>query len=109
MSRGMGLSWKEKREEREEFSEEDRTVSAEKVSDLRASFLQERRPVDDERDGCRRGLLRERVHEKALAVGRDIVHGALVAKCVTRLRSFDPPPTRATPSMCFCATTGRTN
>jgi hypothetical protein len=35
-------------------------------------FLQQRRPVDDERDGLCRSF-HQRVHEKALAVGRDIV------------------------------------
>src|SRR5512145_1536912 len=47
----------------------------------RASFLQQRGPVDDERDGCRRGLLREHVYKEALAVGGNVVrvHRAKIA------------------------------
>src|SRR5712692_9381321 len=37
------------------------------------SFLQPGRPVEDDCDGRLRGLLRQRVYEEALAVGRHIV------------------------------------
>jgi hypothetical protein len=55
-----------------------RVHHAENVSDAGTSFLQQRGPVDDERDGCCRVVGRERVDEEALAVGRDVVGRAWV-------------------------------